>query len=470
MKNILIVATQPQRFLDQVNFAENIAHKTDDFSIYFFVSDEVYFLYSDVIDGLDFKIINEPKKKSVQSSNTTLKQLIKEKIKNKLASEQKKKLRGLISKLKNTKLFTNRLRKQEKVFLENLERNYEKVSKLMQKYKIDVLLLNGDRHLGLEPVFLKISKELSIPSIIVYLVDYADEERIFHNDVITKKIKPNIFTSQYIIDSQNNLKYKVVRDSYYYPHTIGNTLDKFGVLTKNPYIMGSGCSDILCLNNQYYKNLYISRGVDEGKIRVLGDGIYDHIYNQYAQQEKTKQKILEKYSLENNKKLVIVALPQLGEHNIIPWKQHWEEINYLIKSLNESNENILVSLHPKMDRKKYEFLADKYNCTILDERLADVLSVADMFVATFSSTVVWSVLCGVKTVVVDFYGLNYTMYDFLTSIKKVEKKENLEATLKFTLTQDVNFTKDWKSLSRNELFDGKTTQRYIDLINEVSKS
>jgi hypothetical protein len=250
---------------------------------------------------------------------------------------------------------------------------------------------------------------------------------------------------------------------------MGNALDKFGVLTQNPYVMGSGCSDILCLNNEYYKNLYISLGVDEKKTRVVGDGSYDIIYIQYSKKEEVRQKSFKKYSLDSSKKVVIVALPQLGEHNILPWERHWEEINFLMESLTKLDQNILISLHPKMDRKKYEFLENKYNCSILDERLADVLPIADMFVATFSSTVVWSILCGIKTVVVDFYELNYTMYDFLTSIKKVDKKENLKATLETTLSEDIDFSKDWKSLSRDEVFDGQTIQRYIKLINEATK-
>lgn len=469
MKNILIDATQPQRFLDQVNFARNIEKETDKLKIYFFIGEKIYSLYEKIIDELEFKVVNKPKKESKLSNSSNFKQIIKEKIKNNTTTKQRKEIRKLINTLKNTFIFTNRLKNQEKIFLTDLERNYDKISKLVQEYKIDVLLISGDRHLGHESVFLKISKGLNIPSIIVYLVDYADEERIFHNDVVTKKVKPNIFTSHYIKQSQSNLKYKVVRDSYYYPHPIGNALDKFGVLTKNPYVMGSGASDVLCLNNQYYKDLYISRGIEEKKIRVVGDGVYDHIYKQYLQKDIIKQKTLNKYSLNSDKKVVIIALPQLGEHNILRWEQHWEEINFLMKSLDSLDQNILISLHPKMDRKKYEFLEDKYNSTILDERLADVLPTADMFVATFSSTVVWSVLCGIKTVVVDFYGLNYTMYDFLTSIKEVDKKENLKATLKTTLSEDIDFTKDWKSLSRDEVFDGKTIQRYIKLINEVSK-
>lgn len=467
MKNILIVATQPQRFLDQVNFAKNIAHETDKFSIHFFVSDEVYSLYSDIVDGLEFKVINEPKNKSVQSNHNNFKQLIKEKIKNNLTIEQRKKFREFISKLKNTKLFTSRLKKQEKAFLENLEKSYEIILRLIKDYKIYVLLINGDRHLGLEPVFLKVAKILNIPTIIPYMVYFAEQEDLVKTSIVN--VSNSMIDSKYVKDSEERLSFHKRRNKYYYPHTIANALDKFGVLTSNPWFMGAGFSDILCLPNNYMKEHYIKNGVDQSKIKIVGDTSYNQLYLNYVNRENIKEIILKKYSLESNKKLVIVALPQLGEHNILPWDKHWEEINFLMKSLDSLEQNILLSLHPKMNRKKYEFLEDKYNCTILDERLADVLPIADIFVATFSSTVVWSILCGIKTVVVDFYGLNYTIYDFLTNIKKVDQKENLQTTLKSTLAEEIDFTKDWKSLSRDDVFDGKTIQRYIKLINEVRK-
>lgn len=46
-------------------------------------------------------------------------------------------------------------------------------------------------------------------------------------------------------------------------------------------------------------------------------------------------------------------------------------------------------------------------------------------------------------------------------------REELKTTLETTMSEDIDFTKDWKNLSRDEVFDGKTIQRYIDLIKEV---
>jgi hypothetical protein len=97
MKNILIDATQPQRFLDQVNFAKNIVNETDKFVISFFISDEVYSLYGDIVKSLEFKVINEPKKESKLSNSNNFKYIIKEKIKNKIRIDQRKKIRKFIS-------------------------------------------------------------------------------------------------------------------------------------------------------------------------------------------------------------------------------------------------------------------------------------------------------------------------------------------------------------------------------------
>jgi hypothetical protein len=376
-------------------------------------------------------------------------------------------LRELLEKFKNTKIFTNSYKRQEAEYLANLMNKYKKISKLVVKNRVDVIFINGDRHSGYEPVFLKIANEFRIPTIIPCLVDFADEERIFRNNILTKQVKKSICTSKYIVNSQNNLKYKFTRGCYYYPHFIGNALDKFGVITLNPNVMGSGKSDFLCLNSRYYEDLYVKNGVKKEKVRVVGDISYDELYNKFIQKVKVKKVVLSKYNLDEKKNIIIVALPQLGEHGMLSWDRHWEEVDFLIKNIDKVNQNILISLHPKMCRKNYIFLEKKYNCRVLNERLVEVLVAADLFIATYSSTVAWSVLCGIKTLVVDFYGLNYTMYDFLVSIKKVKDKELFLGILRKALEANVDFGKDWERLSRDDVFNGNALEKYIDLIYEV---
>jgi len=470
MKNILMVAIQPQRFLDQLHFAEELNIKAKgNINIQFFIGEKVYDLYKLEIDKLAFEIINDlefeeqENNNYVKSNNRLIINL-----KKSLNQEQKNQMRKYLNFLKLTKLYSRRLLKQEKLYLEKLELEYVKIKKLVIDNNINIFLINGDRHLGLEPVFLKISKILNIPSIIPYLVDFADKERILLSGYKTEKIKKGFFISKYILDSQQNLNYKIVQNRLFYPHITGNALQQFGVLTSNPYVMGCGESDILCLNNKSNVEKYIRNGVENDKIHLIGDISFDRLYNNFVQREATKKEILNKYSLNKSKEIIIIALPQLAEHRLLSWDDHWKEINFLMEELSTTKKNILISLHPKMDKLKYDFLEFQYNCKILNERLAEVLPIADIFVATFSSTVVWAVLCGIKTIVVDFYDFNYTMYDFLRSIIIVNKKDEFREILKNIFKKYIKFEEDWKLLSKDTVFDGNVIKRYIDLFEKLS--
>ena len=60
------------------------------------------------------------------------------------------------------------------------------------------------------------------------------------------------------------------------------------------------------------------------------------------------------------------------------------------------------------------------------------------------------------------------MYDFLTSIKKIDKKDSFEGELVDFLKEKIDFSRDWRMLSRDEVFEGGTIKRYVKLFNEIS--
>lgn len=370
--------------------------------------------------------------------------------------------------VKTTPLYTARLKRQEEAFYRSFTARHKLVSECVKNADIDVIFINGDRHLGDEHVFLKVAEELNIPTVIPYLVDFADKERILKLGGGIPAVKRRWFVSEYVRKAQQNLPYSY-DDLYYYPHPIGNVLHYLGIHASNPFVMGSGKSSIICLNNKYYADKYVESGVEKKKIHIIGDISYDGLYEKYRRRKEIKAELIEKYKLDAKRKNIIVALPQLAEHGLLPWDKHWKEINFLINSLCAHDSNVLISLHPKMQRNSYAFLESAYPCRILNERLADVLPAADVFVATFSSTVVWAVLCGINTVVVDFYGLNYTMYDFLESVRIVSDKSKLATETDAALHSIKDFSEDWERLSRNEVFDGNTIRRYEELILEVCR-
>lgn len=474
MEKILIWAVHPQRFLDHVLFAKELDNIDErDIQIFFFIGNNVRRVYPELISELKFRIINAPLKEDNQpliSQRDNQKTGFVRQIAHWFTSQKTRiKIASVYGKLKKTRFYDSYWFDQEKKQLKMLRRKYNSINPLFDNNDFDLVFVGGDRHvtLGYEPAILKICEERGIPTVIPYLVYPAEEEGLTQSSK-NKHIDNRWFVSRYIVESQEKFKNLSSKSKYFYPHTLSNALDKFGTLSKYPWYMGFGKSTILCLPNQAMVDKYISKGIPENKIKLLGDISYDTLYNQYAEREKLKAKIKVNYNLDFSKQCVLVALPQLAEHNILSWDEHWIEIDFLLKTLKGLNLNILVSLHPKMDRNKYIFIEDEYNCNILNERLVEVLPVADLFLATFSSTVLWSVLCGIKTIVVDFYNFNYTMYDFLETVNKVNQKSKLKKVLVNYLSKDIDFTSDWRKLSRDEVFDGKTMERYVNLIEEIS--
>lgn len=359
-----------------------------------------------------------------------------------------------------------------KIFLifKQLERMYKKCKKVFLKYLPDVIIANGDRHFGIEQVILKIGRESNIKNIIPYLVYSGSEScHLLREGDSLREFSNNLpLIARYIFKKYSNqfLNYNNKKYLFYSPSKT-LALGKFGTLSKNPWQMGCGLADIICANDEYTYKRYLDNNVPERKIKLIGDVIYSNIYSTYLKKEKIKNSIIKKYDLSFNKKVILISLPQLAEHKLLNWDKHWIEINFLIKCLVKLNENLLISLHPKMVFNKYYFLEKKYKCKIAKENLSDILPIADLFIATYSSTIVWAVLCGINSIIVDFYGLDYCMYDYLETPRIIKRKSRLLSVAQELLSFKQNYFNDWKQLSRNIVFNDKIIRKYNDLILEV---
>lgn len=352
-------------------------------------------------------------------------------------------------------------------FLLKLKIKYWKILPIFKSYQIDIVMLLGDRHTDhIEPVLIKIAKEVEAKIVITYLAYYTEKDYLVNKSKYAKNNERGLSIYDQIM--QNRFSSMSVNNKFYYPHWKRNALRKFGTLSNNPWVMGAGKANILCLPDKKmlirYKDNY---NIKEEKLKVVGDISYDTLYEAYKNRKNVYKTILEKYDLNKGIKTLIIALPQLAEHNILPWKRHWEEINFLVSVITSCNLNILLSLHPKMSREKYNFLENKYKCNILDERLVEVLPIADFFVASNSSTVMWAIQCGIKSLVVDFYGLNIDIFNNLQTVEIVKEKKELKQKLNSLEYKVVDFHKDWSLLSRDNVFQGQVIENYVKLFEEI---
>jgi hypothetical protein len=107
---------------------------------------------------------------------------------------------------------------------------------------------------------------------------------------------------------------------------------------------------------------------------------------------------------------------------------------------------------------------------ILKESLREVLPAADLFVATYSSTVRWAVLLRIPGIVVDYGWFGYTFFDHFEGVIKVNRHDQLAPVLKEMLGSPAYYQRlqELQAAASEEImvFDGQAVRRIVDLVEE----
>jgi hypothetical protein len=168
---------------------------------------------------------------------------------------------------------------------------------------------------------------------------------------------------------------------------------------------------------------------------------------------------------------LICALPQWGEHLQMPWSEHVGKIEQLCAILQRSGFEAVLSLHPKAERERYQSLADRHNLQIAQQPLSEILPMADIFVASWSSTLRWSAMLGIPSINLDWAGQGYTLFAELTSLPMSRTPGDLEPLLS-GFANDATGRQALGERLRKEssvygTIDGQAGQRILSLIENL---
>lgn len=169
---------------------------------------------------------------------------------------------------------------------------------------------------------------------------------------------------------------------------------------------------------------------------------------------------------------VICALPQWAEHDQLTWDQHMALLQQLAEVLGSCGaEEVVLSVHPKADRRKYDILAERHGLTISDRPLMEIISSADIFLASWSSTLRWSVMLGIPAINLDWAGQGYAASPGTEDVPLSNSPEDFRDLL-YRLIVDADYRIFLGKLLRDRsaavgALDGKACARVMNMIDEV---
>lgn len=354
------------------------------------------------------------------------------------------------------------------------------ISRRLKKYKaicanylnnqnFDVLISMSDRtHDYLESPLLCEAKNIGLKIILPYLAQYDLESALSYRldkfGKIRNEFRPFYPATPYKIVSFFRFKDQLNNGYFFQSPYILNAHRINKTISQYPWWNGNGNSDIVCVDSEHTAQQYMANKVPESKIKIVGHAQLDEVFMSLENRDKIKTTLTNKYNLNDKKNFYILSLPQHAEQGYIDWSDHIDQIEKILKTIEKTNCNFLISIHPRQDKTRYLYLQEKYNCIFVDETLSSIIGISDVFISSNSSTAIWATLCGIP--VLNIKGPTKNLFPYLNTVFYVDSINNIDLQLKSIMENDaLDFSTDWTKLSRDKIFDGKFLERFINLIS-----
>ena len=342
---------------------------------------------------------------------------------------------------------------------------------IMKNHSIDCVLLSDDRTLAFSPGILMAAKRLKKKSILIQSAVMSADGPFFlrqnrpknhdidnHSNWLLKKYVAKKFPEQ--------IRTREGKSLLFYDPGSALALSALNLLSPTPWAPGGGGSDYFFAIDDQEKSRAIIEGLPEKKIFVTGLATNDQLAETYNNRCAIRSTFQEKYKFDKKKPVLIVAVPNFAEHNMIPWQEHLEHLDRLFSTLHSVGVgNLILSAHPKTIAYKHMYaeLLDKYQLEFETQMLIDYLAIADIFIATFSSTIKWAQKLHIPTIMIDTHkmGLNYfESNDHTLEANDFEEIRNHLTELIQKLYATKESASNVKSYDANALgLDGKNMHR-----------
>ena len=332
----------------------------------------------------------------------------------------------------------------------------KKISHIMIENKISTLIIANDRTFGAEAAAAYSARELGIKIVVPAFAYSATYESSF------KLRLSKIYDAQYSIDKANIMTCINKGSKAFLRPFVSKAMAELNLKLERPWVLGGGFSDYVLLDSEREKERIISYGGDESKYIVTGIAAHDDLYESYLIKRKLKKIIITENSMMDSKKNLILALPQYYEHKLMDKDSQLIIYRDLFSKLVKLNFNVIVSLHPKASFDDYSWINSVSKNLIISTRpLTELITIANVFVSTYSSTISWALLCEIPCVIVDHPNLNYS--DFYSEFHIPVCKTNDEL-IEILSSELLMRCASERIISSIGVFDGNSRSRIASYI------
>jgi hypothetical protein len=305
--------------------------------------------------------------------------------------------------------------------------------------RFDCVVAFNDRTKGATPVLLKTCKGKGIP--IAWLqISRTIQQRLAHQRLADPDYLPGPLATRLAQwFAPGHVKHFQGQPVLFYPMYRLIAWLLLGLSPKLPWHNGENFADLKLMISPAHLEAERREGAPCRNVRLVGQFSLDKLLTGLRDRERVRRTLMHTYfpTAHDDLPLLIIGLPQLFEHKVMDLDSAMEEIRHIIAALKTlKSAKVLISLHPKMRHELYKPLCTgSRNLCLLDkERLADAIPAADFYLCAFESTLPWGILCGIRTLFLDYFQLGFDVSRY-TSCVKLTSRDHLSTDLTRAVAQ-----------------------------------
>lgn len=437
-KNILIVPSHDAALLEYIRLFEDLSETLN--PIFYLSYESKYRLKIENFGWVVHSVLNSKGIKSLRTRKII-------KILKFLLDDTR--IGCLIQRYVLLKIMTSRLKK-------TILKKSENFVLTIKENEVTTLIISNDRTFGIEAAAAYAAKELGIKIVVPAFAYSATYESCY------KLRTAKIYDAKYTVDNCNVMYSSEKGDKAFFKPFVSKALTELGLYLDNPWVLGGGFANFVLLDSEREKDRIISYGGRESKYIVTGIAAHDDVYKNYLIKDKLKEQVLNENSLTDSLPFLVLALPQYYEHKLMEKERQLAIYRDLFGKLASLDYNTIISLHPKANPDDYFWVDSAYKNIIVSKRpLTELVTIADVFVGTYTSTISWALLCEIPCIIVDHPELNFI--DFYSEFKLPVCKTNDELIELLSLKKFTNITSELLT-SNISIFDGRSRERIVSFI------
>lgn len=205
-----------------------------------------------------------------------------------------------------------------------------------------------------------------------------------------------------------------------------------------PWILNAGYAEAIFLESKSALRHYEKLGFRKDKLRVIGGAIEDTLYAIRLERSQHRHSLNVKYGLDPANPLVICGFPPdqySAATDRFEFASYGEMCSNWFRVLDSITDkaNVLVVPHPRLDVKLIAAFCNG-KIKLADERLENILPLADLYIASISTTIRWALGLGVPVLNYDSYRYDYGDFTGASGIVEMDSASDFLDALKMALS------------------------------------